>query len=339
MGKKKNFIAGAAAGIKKNLIASAFAGMMLAGCQMPANYATQKPIEQPEEEPQITIECGEPCDKQINGYILHDFLGENTVFPENNNITKYAIRDTTNYYLGLAKNWFLDQLKQIQDLNKGSEKPEYFDTIYKNIKDIDFHIAGGYQLEKLTEAICNQFKPVLQQIYINLPADGHDRHVFEFFTYFLLNEGLKYGAGYLRNTDCPTMKEYRKKMDSNILNIAKGDYLAELGINFDDGFDDNDLYAMTQKQDQIFETVGEKLGVNKIALQRCYNLAVNSSTPFDAMNNRTVTDWPKVSATAGYNRFFNMFEDLRFKLRLGFPIPAYPPISQENRNVIKDYTK
>ena len=312
MGKKKNFIAGAA-------------GVMLltlGACQMPAGDVIPPQVEQPKAIEEESIVRDKPCETLIgNGHILHDYLGENTVFPKVNAINGKFIADNTNIYLNLGKTWILDHLKKAKELNKDSANPDFFDDLIKKITDIDFNVAGGYQLEKLIETLYYNFYPIILQIVECLPT-SEDFKTFKGGILFLQNESLYYGAGYLRDTDCPTIKEYQER-------------LKQLGINY--GTKKEDALKITNDLDAVGNKVATKLGITAESLNEFVTVYTNS---LDATYDRTLTRWPNISLGTGYKKTCRNFDDAIYQLHWNERTTPLP--TQQSRKVhlnLKDQTQ
>ncbi len=306
MGKKRSLITGAAAGVVMLTLGGA--------CQMPAGDVILPKVEQPKAIEGESIVRDKPCETLVgNGhYILHDYLGENTVFPKLNAINDKFIADNTNIFLNLGKTWILDHLKKAKELNKDSANPDFFDDLIKKITDTDFNVAGGYQLEKLIETLYYNFYPIILQIVECLPTT-EDFNTFKSGVLFLQTESLYYGAGCLRDTDCPTIKEYQER-------------LKQLGINYDTKKEDvlkitNDLYAVGNK-------VATKLGITAESFDEFVTVYTNS---LDATYDRTLTRWPNISLGTGYKKICRNFDDAIYQLRWNKRTTPLP--TQQNRKV------
>ena len=252
---------------------------------------------------------------------MHDYLGENTVFPKLNAINDKFIADNTNIYLNLGKSWILEHLKKAKELNKDSAHPDFFDDLIKKITDIDFNVAGGYQLEKLIETLYYNFHPIILQIIECLPTIK-DFSTFKGGVLFLQNESLYYGAGCLRDTDCPTIKAYQERLE-------------QLGLNY--STKKEDVLKVTNDLDAVTNKAATKLGIDAESLTEFVNVITN---PFDSTYDRTLTRWPKISLGTGYKKLYQIFDDSIYQLRwLGRTTPLS---TQQNRKVhlnLKDQTQ
>ena len=222
---------------------------------------------------------GEPYDKVIgNGnYILHNFVGENTVF------TAERVVDATKYYLGKADTYVKGLADDLdQSLAARPAAKNYLNDYVTTIENINtFYQSNPADcLNNFANIIAGKAKPYITDIIKNL-GTSNDRYAFYTAYRILANESFKEGLGTYREFSSSQMEAYEEEKNF-LIELAEADKEDEgpfVDVDIEKDYSTNNFAQTTAIMDNLLTMAAQNRGLDLQAsdLRQIINLTMKTN--------------------------------------------------------------